>query len=64
MSELTNHSSLRNKYTGFVPLICLLAGGGLIGISTNAAKVAGKLAYRHSPFCFGRSLVQRLSYWS
>lgn len=52
MSELTNHNSLSNKYTWLVPVICLLAGGGLIGISTNLAKVAGQIGLSPLAFLF------------
>lgn len=43
MSESTSHNSLFNKHIWLIPVICLLAGGGLIGISTNLAKVAGQI---------------------
>ena len=31
----------KNKKAWLIPVLCLIAGGGLIGISTNLAKIAG-----------------------
>ncbi|MGE6796872.1 MULTISPECIES: DMT family transporter [Psychrobacter] len=52
MSESTSHNSLSNKHIWLIPVICLLAGGGLIGISTNLAKVAGQIGLSPLAFLF------------
>lgn len=52
MSELTESSLSDNKNAWFVPLVCLLAGGALIGLSTNLAKYAGTQAITPLAFLF------------
>ncbi len=41
-----------NKKTWLIPLLCLLVGGALIGISTNLAKYAGEIGLTPLAFLF------------
>ena len=43
---------LGHKQTWLLPLLCLLAGGALIGISTNLAKYAGEIGMTPLAFLF------------
>ena len=52
MSESTNNNSFYKRHTWLVPLTCLLAGGALIGISTNLAKAAGQIGLSPLAFLF------------
>ncbi len=51
MKRLLNVPSSR-KSGWLVPLLCLLAGGSLMGLSTNLAKLAGKLGLHPLAFLF------------
>lgn len=42
----------KNKKAWLIPVLCLIAGGGLIGISTNLAKFAGEVGLTPLAFLF------------
>lgn len=52
MSEFTEQNIFRRKSARLVPLICLLVGGALFGISTNLAKYAGEISLAPLAFLF------------
>ncbi|MGM8910692.1 DMT family transporter [Psychrobacter sp. 1U1] len=52
MNQLSRPKILHHRPNWFVPLICLLAGGVLIGVSTNLAKYAGELKLAPLAFLF------------
>lgn len=52
MNELSRQGISRNKSNWFIPFICLLAGGILIGVSTNLAKYANVLDLAPLAFLF------------
>lgn len=52
MSEFTEHGPSRHKNAWLIPFICLLAGGLLLGISTNLAKYAGEIGLTPIAFLF------------
>ncbi|MEN2752502.1 DMT family transporter [Psychrobacter sp. FBL11] len=52
MNQLSRPKISHHKPNWFVPLICLLAGGVLIGVSTNLAKYAGELNLAPLAFLF------------
>ena len=43
-----------SKRTWLAPLLYLLAGGALLGLSTNLAKLAGEMQLSALAFCFGQ----------
>lgn len=52
MNELTEQNIFRRKSVWLVPVICLLVGGSLFGISTNLAKYAGEISLAPLAFLF------------
>lgn len=52
MRASTQQGVLGNKKAWLIPLLCLLAGGALIGISTNLAKYAGEIGLTPLAFLF------------
>ncbi|WP_201529698.1 MULTISPECIES: DMT family transporter [Psychrobacter] len=52
MSEFTEQELSRRKNAWFIPFSCLLAGGLLLGISTNLAKYAGVIDLTPLAFLF------------
>ncbi|WP_201558646.1 DMT family transporter [Psychrobacter sp. 72-O-c] len=52
MDEFTKPYESRRKHAWLIPFICLLAGGALIGISTNLAKYAGEIGLGPLAFLF------------
>lgn len=52
MNEFTEKNIFRLKSARLVPLICLLVGGALFGISTNLAKYAGEISLAPLAFLF------------
>jgi len=52
MDELTKPYESRRNNAWLIPLVCLLAGGALIGISTNLAKYAGEIGLGPLAFLF------------
>lgn len=52
MSEFSRQEASRSKAKWFIPFVCLLAGGALIGISTNLAKYAGAIDLTPLAFLF------------
>lgn len=52
MVSSAQQGTLGHKQTWFLPLLCLLAGGALIGISTNLAKYAGEIGLTPLAFLF------------
>ena len=52
MVSSAQQGTLGHKQTWLLPLLCLLAGGALIGISTNLAKYAGEIGLTPLAFLF------------
>lgn len=52
MIEPTEKTDSFRKNTWLVPLICLSAGGALLGISTNLAKYASEISLTPLSFLF------------
>jgi len=52
MNDFTEQKFSRCKNSWLVPLICLLIGGALFGISTNLAKYAGEISLTPLAFLF------------
>lgn len=52
MTKFTERNSSPCKSVWLVPLICLLVGGALLGISTNVAKYAGEIGLSPLAFLF------------
>lgn len=52
MSEFREQGVFRSKAKWLIPLVCLLAGGTLIGVSTNLAKYAGTIDLTSLAFLF------------
>ena len=52
MSEFREQGMSCDKTRWFVPFVCLLAGGALIGVSTNLAKYAGEIDLTPLAFLF------------
>lgn len=52
MSEFTKQGVSHRNHAWFIPFICLLAGGLLLGISTNLAKFAGEIGLTPLAFLF------------
>ena len=52
MVSSAQQRTLGHKQTWLLPLLCLLAGGALIGISTNLAKYAGEIGLTPLAFLF------------
>lgn len=52
MVASAQQGTLGNKQAWLIPLLCLLAGGALIGISTNLAKYAGEIGLTPLAFLF------------
>ena len=52
MVSSAQQGTLGHKQTWLLPLLCLLAGGALIGISTNLAKYAGEIGLTSLAFLF------------
>jgi len=52
MSEFREQGMSRDKTRWFIPFVCLLAGGALIGVSTNLAKYAGTIDLTPLAFLF------------
>lgn len=52
MKKFKEEHTSRRKSVWLIPFICLLAGGSLIGISTNLAKVAGEIGLTPLAFLF------------
>lgn len=52
MSEFSRQETSRSKAKWLIPFVCLLAGGALIGISTNLAKYAGAIDLTPLAFLF------------
>ena len=52
MSEFSRQETPRSKAKWFIPFVCLLAGGALIGVSTNLAKYAGAIDLTPLAFLF------------
>ncbi|WP_352259765.1 DMT family transporter [Psychrobacter sp. TB55-MNA-CIBAN-0194] len=52
MTKFTERNSSPCRSVWLVPLICLLVGGSLLGISTNVAKYAGEIALSPLAFLF------------
>ena len=52
MSASKEQGISNNKKTWLIPLLCLLIGGALIGISTNLAKYAGEIGLTPLAFLF------------
>ena len=51
-----------SKQSWLVPFTCLLAGGALIGISTNLAKYAGEVGLTPLAFLFSDGISLSTSY--
>ncbi len=52
MVASAQQGTLGNKQAWLIPLLCLLVGGALIGISTNLAKYAGEIGLTPLAFLF------------
>lgn len=52
MSQSEPQSMAKGKKAWLIPVLCLIAGGGLIGISTNLAKFAGEVGLTPLAFLF------------
>ncbi|WP_440454891.1 DMT family transporter [Psychrobacter sp. ASPA161_9] len=52
MSEFREQGMSCDKTRWFIPFVCLLAGGALIGVSTNLAKYAGEIDLTPLAFLF------------
>ena len=52
MSQSAPQSMAKGKKAWLIPVLCLIAGGGLIGISTNLAKFAGEVGLTPLAFLF------------
>lgn len=52
MSESAQQGMAEGKKAWLIPVLCLIAGGGLIGISTNLAKFAGEVGLTPLAFLF------------
>ncbi len=52
MSEFTEQEVSGSNHAWFIPFVCLLAGGLLLGISTNLAKYAGEIGLTPLAFLF------------
>lgn len=52
MSKSTVQQVFHSKHAWFIPIACLVAGGALIGISTNLAKYAGDIGLTPLAFLF------------
>lgn len=52
MKDTSKQQTFRHKSAWLVPFTCLVAGGALIGISTNLAKYAGELGITPLAFLF------------
>ena len=52
MSQSTPQSMAKDKKAWLIPVLCLIVGGGLIGISTNLAKFAGEVGLTPLAFLF------------
>lgn len=52
MSEFSRQEISRSKAKWFIPFVCLLTGGALIGVSTNLAKYAGTIDLSPLAFLF------------
>lgn len=52
MNEFTKQKVSHRKSAWLVPLVCLLVGGALFGISTNLAKYAGEISLTPLAFLF------------
>lgn len=52
MSESAQQRMVGGKKAWLIPVLCLIAGGGLIGISTNLAKFAGEVSLTPLSFLF------------
>lgn len=52
MKDASKQQTFRHKSAWLVPFTCLVAGGALIGISTNLAKYAGELGIAPLAFLF------------
>lgn len=62
-----NHNRSNSKHSWLVPFACLLAGGFLLGISTNLAKYAGEIDLTPLAFLFwaitGAALILLIIAW-
>lgn len=52
MSEFTEQKVSKRNYAWLIPFSCLLAGGLLLGVSTNLAKYAGEIGLTPLAFLF------------
>ena len=52
MDQFTQQQEFRHNKTWLIPLVCLLAGGFLLGISTNLAKYASEIGLTPLAFLF------------
>ncbi|ERL55122.1 DMT family transporter [Psychrobacter aquaticus] len=63
MSDSSKRQVFCSKHAWFVPFVCLLVGGALIGISTNLAKYAGDLGMTPLAFLFWSITGAALILW-
>ncbi len=63
MSDSSKRQVFCSKHAWFIPFVCLLVGGALIGISTNLAKYAGDLGMTPLAFLFWSITGAALILW-